>query len=72
MASSDCATNNLSLILPPRAGQTFREYLQVVEGIFQEVVEEDFVTLLSEMLSHKVIVFQMPKRIPGSCVVFIA
>ncbi|MBU2759176.1 PilZ domain-containing protein [Acidithiobacillus sulfurivorans] len=57
MANSESATNNLSLILPPRAGQTFREYLQVIEKIFQEVVQKNPATLLSAMLTHEVIVF---------------
>ncbi len=57
MTSSECATNNLSLILPPRAGQTFREYLQVIEKIFQDVVQENPATLLSAMLTREVIVF---------------
>jgi hypothetical protein len=57
MASSESTTNDLSLILPPRAGQTFREYLQVIEKIFQEIVQEDPATLLSDMLTREVIVF---------------
>ncbi|WP_215863175.1 PilZ domain-containing protein [Acidithiobacillus concretivorus] len=57
MVSSESAANNLSLILPPRAGQKFREYLEVIERIFQEIVQEDPITLLGAMLTHEVIVF---------------
>jgi len=65
MASSESATNDLSLILPPRAGQTFSEYLQVIEKIFQEIAPEDPVTLLSAMQTGEVIVFSSAEADSG-------
>ncbi|MDD2750852.1 PilZ domain-containing protein [Acidithiobacillus sp.] len=65
MASSESTTNDLSLILPPRAGQAFREYLQVIEKIFQEIVQEDQATLLSAMLTREVIVFSAAEADSG-------
>lgn len=57
MSASEIVKSNLSLVLPPRAGRKFAQYLESIEAIFQEIVQENPQQLLNRLLSQDVVVF---------------
>ncbi len=62
---------NLGLVLPPRSGRNFSDYLAIIEGVFQDVVHEEPKTVLTEMVGRDVLIFSASAEDSGqACSLF--